>query len=107
MADEHDRVKALEAVERRLVAAANRLAELWESDPERPIPPGYLTALKEAHKALAVGMALTAKHVGAGEYKDEESLVLELEKALAQVKRRMQLGRELEEMPDPKRGPVQ
>ncbi len=86
------RDESLLQVEERMVACVEALHAEWERAKERnpnaPMPPHYVLALREAHRALLAGMTWDAKR-GGGEVKDPAALLLQLEEAKEAVRRRM------------------
>ena len=97
--DPRKRQRSLESIEEQMVEVCNRLhAQLAGLPAEAPLPPQYISALKETHRALAAGHLLAAKAVGS-DARDPHTLLLELEQATAQVRRRIQLEGEMPEAP--------
>lgn len=91
---------ALLLIEERLVACVEDLRAEWEAAREKtpyaPMPPHYVNALREAHKALLAGMVFEAKR-GGNEATDPATLLLQLEEAKEAVRRRMVMQEKLAE----------
>lgn len=103
------RDEALLVIEERLVKCVEDLHDEWARAKERnadaPMPPHYVNALREAHKALLAGLQFDAKRGGA-ETSDPATLLLQLEQAKEAVRRRMRASERLAEVARPRQGPA-
>lgn len=99
------RDEALLVIEERLVKCVEDLHDDWARAKERnadaPMPPHYVNALREAHKALLAGLQFDAKRGGA-ETSDPATLLLQLEQAKEAVRRRMRASERLAEVAKPR-----
>lgn len=94
----HSRSRALERVEELLVEAVERSRRSWAEG--GPMPPGYVTLLKETHKALIDGMKITGVS-GDDAGTTPEQVLIQLEEARQRILKQIAMRADLDGAEEP------